>query len=165
MASRPAARAFACVLFFSLFLAPSRLPAADLIWKLKKPLDYPPGTVKHLIFYDAFLVSDNEGIYALSSICNLRGGPIFYPARDPRAEFVCRRCLTLYDIKGKPVVGACRFPMDWLRLELGEDGFLYLYPEYRGEFGKKILHPPGTRPFSPRPIPVPGMIPGMRPLH
>ena len=131
------------------------LSAADLDWKLARPEDYPPGTIRHLIFYDAFLVADEEGIYALSGICNLRGGPIFCGARDPRGEFVCRRCLTLYARDGKPVVGACRLPMDWLRLELKEDGFLHLYPEYRGETGKKIPHP---FPLRRREIPFPGTI-------
>jgi len=137
-----------------IFLAAPPGFARPPVFKLGRPADYPPGTVRHLIFYDAFLVSDEEGIYAISSICTLRGGPTFYPAKDERGAFVCRRCHSLYDLEGNPVLGAARDPLPWLRLEVGEDGYLYLYRDRRGERGLRIPHDPQALPVPGRGRPV-----------
>ncbi len=102
------------------------------------PRDYPPGTVKHLIFYDAFLISDSEGIYALSSVCTHRGGPLF--KTDKNDAFVCRRHHARFDLNGNVVRGPAYSPLPWLKLGLDKQGHIILFRKYRGERGKKIPH-------------------------
>ena len=102
------------------------------------PRDYPPGTVKHLIFYDAFLISDNQGIYAISSVCTHRGGPLF--KTDKNDAFVCRRHHSRFDINGTVLRGPAYSPLPWLKLELDKQGQILLLRKYRGERGKKIPH-------------------------
>lgn len=101
---------------------------------------YPPGTVKHFLLYDAYLISDEEGIYALSSICPFRGGPTF--KTDNNLAFVCRRCHSRYDLNGKVIKGPCHQPLYWLKLELDRSGNLILFRRCRGKRGEKILHKP-----------------------
>ncbi|HDL64529.1 MAG TPA: hypothetical protein ENH12_03980 [Proteobacteria bacterium] len=99
---------------------------------------FPPGTVKHLIFYDAYIISDDEGIYALSSICPFRGGPTF--KTDKNDAFVCRRCKSRYGLDGRVIRGPSHDPLNWLKMELGKTGDIFLFRKYRGGKGKKILH-------------------------
>ena len=100
--------------------------------------NFPPGTVKHLIFYDAYIISDDEGIYALSCICPFRGGPTF--KTDKNDAFVCRRCYSRYDLNGKVLRGPSHDPLNWLKLELNKIGDILLLRKYRGVTGKKIPH-------------------------
>ncbi|MFH1037832.1 MAG: Rieske (2Fe-2S) protein [PVC group bacterium] len=107
-------------------------------FELGFPRDYPPGTVKHLIFYDAFLISDSEGIYAISSVCTHRGGPLF--KTDKNDAFVCRRHHARFDLTGNVVRGPAYSPLPWLKLELDQEGHILLLRKYKGERGKKIAH-------------------------
>jgi len=107
-------------------------------FNLGSPSKFPPGTVKHLLFYDAYIISDDEGIYALSCICPFRGGPTF--KTDNNDAFVCRRCHSRYDLTGKVIQGPSHDPLNWLKLELDDIGDIFLLRKYRGVRGKKIPH-------------------------
>ena len=102
------------------------------------PSEYPPGTVRHLLFYDAFLISDEEGIYAVSSVCTHRGGPLFKTDADD--AFVCRRHHSRFDLRGDVTRGPAYESLPWLKLELDRDGRIVLRRRYRGERGVKIPH-------------------------
>ena len=108
------------------------------VFKVGKREDYPPGTVRHLIFDDAFIVSDEEGIYALSSVCTHHGGPLF--KTDQNDAFVCRRHHSRFDLTGRPLRGPATQNLPWLKLTVDRKGDLYLHRLYRGETGAKILH-------------------------
>ncbi len=105
-----------------------------LVFNIGSLEDYPPGTVKNLRFRDAFIVSDREGVYALSSICTHHGGSLV--AREGLLR--CPRHRSLFDLEGGVVRGPAREPLPWLRLELVSGRRLQLYRRYRGERGKKI---------------------------
>jgi nitrite reductase/ring-hydroxylating ferredoxin subunit len=107
-------------------------------FNLGSPSHYPPGTVKHLLFHDCYLISDDEGIYVLSSICPFRGGPTF--KTDNNNAFVCRRCHSRYDLTGKVIRGPSHDPLNWIKLELDKNGDILLFRKYRGVRGKKIPH-------------------------
>jgi len=107
-------------------------------FNLGSPSRFPPGTVKHLLFYDAYIISDDEGIYALSCICPFRGGPTF--RTDKKDAFVCRRCKSRYDLNGKVLRGPSHDPLNWLKLEMDDTGDIFLIRKYRGVRGKKIPH-------------------------
>ena len=99
---------------------------------------YPPGTVRHLIFHDAFIVSDDVGIYALSSVCTHRGGPLFKTEKND--AFVCRRHHSRFDLTGRPERGPATQNLPWLKLTVDRKGDIYLHRLYRGERGVKIPH-------------------------
>jgi len=107
-------------------------------FNLGAPSHYHPGTVKHLLFHDCYLISDDEGIYALSSICPLRGDPTF--KTDKNDAFVCRRCHSRYDLTGKVIQGPSHDHRNWLKLELDDIGDIFLLRKYSGVRGEKIPH-------------------------
>ena len=107
-------------------------------FNLGSPSHYPSGIVKHLLFHDCYLISDDEGIYVLSSICPFRGGPTF--KTDNNDAFVCRRCHSRYDLSGRVIRGPCHDPLNWIKLELDRNGDILLFRKYRGVRGKKIPH-------------------------
>ena len=141
-------RFFSCLVKFGLGglaffvkLAPSR--AAQPVFDLKHIREYPPGTVTHLIIQEAFIVSDREGIYALSSICTHQGGPIF--KTDKNDAFVCKRHHARFDLEGNVVRGPATRALPWLRLDLSREKRLILYRAQAGEKGVKISHADGTK--------------------
>jgi len=127
------------------FLGPRRLWSRtdSMVFDLGPLKDYPSGTVKYLKFRDAHLVSDREGVYAISSICTHQGG--FLVERE--GLFHCPRHRSLFNLEGKSIRGPARDPLPWLRLELTPDKRLLLHRRFRGIKGKKIPH---QTPLAPR---------------
>lgn len=111
---------------------------APLIFDLGFRRQYPPGTVKYLNYRDAYLVSDEEGIYVLSSICPHQGCSIVW--REKGGYFECPRHRSRFDIEGKVIRGPSRDPLPWLKLELTKGKRLKLHRKYKGETGVKIAH-------------------------
>lgn len=99
---------------------------------------FPPGTVRHLLYLEAFIVSDAEGIYALNARCTHRGGPLFKTEKND--ALVCRRHNSRFDLEGRAVRGPAHESLEWIRLEKDEKGCLILWVRYRGERGVKIPH-------------------------
>lgn len=116
----------------------NKIGAAPLIFDLGFRREYPPGTVKYLNYRDAYLVSDEEGIYILSSICTHQGCSIAW--RKGEGYFECPRHRSRFDIEGEVICGPARDPLPWLKLELTKGRRLKLHRKYEGETGVKIAH-------------------------
>ncbi|MCX6348079.1 MAG: Rieske (2Fe-2S) protein [Candidatus Aureabacteria bacterium] len=125
------------------FVKPPPSRAAQPVFDLEHIRVYPPGTVTHLIIQEAFIVSDREGIYALSSICTHQGGPIF--KTDKNDAFVCKRHHARFDLEGNVVRGPATRALPWLRLDLSREKRLILYRAQAGEKGVKISHADGRK--------------------
>jgi Rieske Fe-S protein len=125
------------------FVKPPPSRAAQPVFDLEHIREYPPGTVTHLIFQEAFIVSDQEGVYALSSICTHQGGPIFKTEKND--AFVCKRHHARFDLEGNVVRGPAVRSLPWLRLELSREKRLILYRSQAGEKGVKISHTAGRK--------------------
>ncbi len=108
------------------------------IYDLGPASDFPPGTVRHLFYLEAFIVSDAEGIYALNARCTHRGGPLFKTDRND--ALVCRRHNSRFDLEGKVIRGPAHEPLEWIHLEKDKRGHLLLHVRYRGERGRKVPH-------------------------
>jgi nitrite reductase/ring-hydroxylating ferredoxin subunit len=108
------------------------------IFDLGPVSDFPPGTVRHFLYLEAFIISDSQGIYALNARCTHRGGPLFKTEKND--ALVCRRHNSRFDLEGKVTRGPAYEPLEWIRLEKDEKGNLILYARYRGERGRKIPH-------------------------
>ncbi len=108
------------------------------VFDLGPATDFPPGTVRHLLLYDVFIISDPEGIYALLARCTHRGG-VLYKTENNDA-LVCCRHHSRFDLEGKVTRGPAYEPLEWIRLEKDEAGRLILYARYRGERGRKVPH-------------------------
>lgn len=108
------------------------------IFDLGPASDFPPGTVRHLLLYDVFIISDPEGIYALLARCTHRGG-VLYKTENNDA-LVCRRHFSRFDLEGNVIRGPASESLEWIRLEKDETGRLILYARYRGVRGVKVPH-------------------------
>ena len=106
------------------------------VFDLGPASDFPPGTVRHLLLYETFIISDSEGIYALFARCTHRGGMLF--KTESNDALVCRRHHSRFDLEGNVTQGPAYEPLEWIRLEKDEKGHLILYARYRGQRGVKL---------------------------
>jgi cytochrome b6-f complex iron-sulfur subunit len=117
--------------------------AAQPVFELEHIREYPLGSVTHHIVQEAFIVSDDEGVFALSAICTHRGGHLF--KTDKNDAFVCKSHHSRFDLKGDVVRGPAARSLPWLRLDLSREKRLILYRAQAGERGAKIRREDGRK--------------------
>jgi len=127
----------------ALLARPPTARSAQPVFELEHIREYPAGSVRHLIVQEAFIVSDDEGLYALSAICTHRGGHLFMTEKSD--AFVCRRHYCRFDLKGDVIRGPANRSLPWLRLEASREKRLILYRAQAGERGVKLSREDGKK--------------------
>lgn len=104
-------------------------------FKIARYEDYPVGTVEYISGFNVYIISDEEGLYALSAEC-ARGKGII---EKRNVGFLCRKNGALYRDDGRPYYIA-RKNLEWYKIYEDEEGNLVVDKEEtvpRGEKFKK----------------------------
>jgi len=103
------------------------------IFVVGKISDFPKGTVQLIAPAKAFIISDNEGIYAISAVCTHKGCII----REGNWGLTCPCHAARFDLNGKVLKGPAKEDLVWYAVGSDEAGNLTLETS-------KIV-PPGTK--------------------
>ena len=85
---------------------------------LNQPNTYPLGSVIYIREVKAWLIRDNEGFYAVSSICTHLGCAI----NLGEEQFNCPCHGSQYDLNGKVITGPAASPLPGFEVYLSDDG-------------------------------------------
>lgn len=103
-------------------------------FKIGRPEDFPAGTVKKLDDKKVFVFSDNDGLYAISSVCT-HLGCIVYPAEE---GFQCPCHGSRFNKSGKVIAGPAPRNLQWLEISRHVDGSLMVDADREVVVGTKI---------------------------
>ena len=93
-------------------------PEASSIFRVGKPTDFPPGTIKDIPDRKVRIVATNEGIGALSLVCTHLGCII----RDTGEGFTCPCHGSKFDGIGNVIGGPAPRSLRWLAVSQAPDG-------------------------------------------
>jgi cytochrome b6-f complex iron-sulfur subunit len=112
--------AFATALMGALRLPmPSVFPEANTKVKIGKPDVFLKGSVTHFSELSVWLFRDDEGLYAISSICTHLG---CIARREESGQFHCPCHGSAFTEEGKVVAGPAPKGLNWLELSVSPDG-------------------------------------------
>lgn len=111
--------------------------AAIAVVNVGKISEYPPGTIKFINKAKTFVISDEEGIYAVSSVCTHLGCII----NQKEKELVCPCHGAKFDISGKVLSGPAKQDLNWYHLELGKENNIILDTATAVNKGTKLPYP------------------------
>lgn len=106
----------------------------SLQFKIGKPEEFPVGSVKKLDDKNVFIFTDNEGIYAVSSICTHLGCIVAHTDWG----FQCPCHGSKYNPDGKVIAGPAPKPLPWLQVSRHLDGNLVVDAATEVEIGTKF---------------------------
>jgi cytochrome b6-f complex iron-sulfur subunit len=89
-------------------------------FKIGKPETFPVGTVKQLVEERAFIFADDDGLYAISSVCTHLGCIVY----KTDWGFQCPCHGSRYDKEGRVIRGPAPRPLSWYEITQHEDGGL-----------------------------------------
>ncbi len=89
-------------------------------FKIGKPDEFPVGTLKNLNEKNVFIFSDDEGIYAVSSLCTHLGCIV----TETEWGFQCPCHGSKYEKSGKVIGGPAPKALPWLEVSRHVDGSL-----------------------------------------
>jgi cytochrome b6-f complex iron-sulfur subunit len=101
---------------------PSVMPEASSRLKLGRPEEFPPGAARSLEGSNVFLLSDAEGVYAISAACTHLGCIV---SRDAEGYFECPCHGSRFEPTGEVTAGPAPRGLDWLEVQQAPNGHLY----------------------------------------
>lgn len=102
-------------------------------FKIGKPGTFPVGTVKQLVEEKAFIFADDDGLYAISSVCTHLGCIVY----KTDWGFQCPCHGSRYDKDGKVIRGPAPRPLSWYEISQHEDGSLVVNEDEVVSMGTK----------------------------
>ncbi len=128
---------FLIVLIISIFIISKSFTSAAAITVVNvgKIGDYPSGTIKFISKAKAFIISDNEGIYAVSAVCTHLGCSL----NNKDNKFACPCHGANFDLTGKVLSGPAKMDLSWYLLEIDKDKNLILDTSAIVSKGSKLL--------------------------
>lgn len=111
------------------FLVPNVTVGAPRVVKIGDPKDFPPGTQTFLAQSRLFIVSEEQGIKAMSATCTHLGCAV------SRVEwgYQCPCHGSKFDPSGRVLAGPAPQPLAWFRILQGPDGKLVV------DTGQRVL--------------------------
>ncbi len=103
-------------------------------FRIGRPDDFPAGTVKNLSDKNVFIFKDNEGIYAISSVCTHLGCIVSAVDRG----FQCPCHGSKFNKLGKVISGPAPGPLPWLEVSKHLDGSLVVDADKEVKIGTKF---------------------------
>jgi len=103
--------------------------------------DYTPGTIKFIGKAKAFVIADENGIYAISAICT-HAGCIIDSAGN---KFQCPCHGSGFDLTGKVLEGPATKDLSWFKLELDKDNNLILDTSETVTYSTKLSRPEASK--------------------
>ncbi len=97
-------------------------PARPTRFILKPPIDYPRNSTTSIVEARAWLVHDDAGLYAVSSICTHLGCVVNYV--EPQFHCPCHG--SRYDRSGRVLNGPATQPLHHMELTLSAEGLVVL---------------------------------------
>lgn len=104
-------------------------------FKIGKTEQFPEGTFKNLVDKKVVIVSDNDGIYAISSICTHLGCTV----APTEWGFQCPCHGSKYTKVGKVIAGPAPRPLEWHAIRQQEDGTLAVDTAKNVPIGTKYI--------------------------
>jgi cytochrome b6-f complex iron-sulfur subunit len=101
---------------------PDRLFAddADKPWVIVGAVkDFPPGTVKALDKEKIVVVSDKEGVHAMSLVCTHKKGPLVY--KEKKGGLVCKWHGAVFDMEGTAMKKPAKVDLPWYEVTLDNE--------------------------------------------
>ncbi len=114
---------------------PSLLPGRSGKFKIGHKEDYPPGTVKYFENERTFVFADQDGIYAMSSVCTHLGCIV----NKEEKKFSCPCHGSQYDLTGKVTRGPAPKNLPWFKVERLPSGRLIVNRNKPVKPGTKFL--------------------------
>ncbi len=111
--------------------------AASAVVKIGNIQEFKPGTIKFIPQAKSLVISDQEGIYAISAVCTHAGCLIGYQGK----KLACPCHGANFDISGKVLAGPAKKDLDWYALQIDKGGNLFLDTTKVINTGQKILYP------------------------
>lgn len=99
---------------------PRVLPEASTLYRIGKPSDFPPGTIKNFQDYKIQVISTKAGVAAISLVCT-HLGCIVTPKKD---GFICPCHGSKFAKDGKVLKGPAPRPLRWLAISQAPNGSL-----------------------------------------
>lgn len=97
---------------------PRVTPEASSRFRIGRPADFPPGTVKTIAAYNVRIEATEEGIAAISLVCTHLGCIV----KKSKTGFDCPCHGSRYDDYGKVTRGPAPASLKWLEVSQGADG-------------------------------------------
>ena len=111
----------ACVIGSVRALVPYATPDPSQKFKLGPPSDYPPGTVRNFEDQNAIVFRDDEGVYAISTVCTHLGCIVSYN-KDKGFDCPCHG--STFQSDGRVRKGPAPTPLPWLEVSMLPNGQL-----------------------------------------
>ena len=105
-------------------------------YKIGKPENFPVGTAKKLDAEKVFVFSDDDGIYAISSVCTHLGCIVY----STDTGFQCPCHGSRYDRQGKVVGGPAPRSLAWYEIRQAVDGTLIVDASKEVPRGTKYIY-------------------------
>jgi cytochrome b6-f complex iron-sulfur subunit len=103
-------------------------------FKIGKPEEFPVGIVKKLDDKKVFIFADNDGLYAVSSVCTHLGCIV----HATESGFQCPCHGSNFDKNGKVIAGPAPRNLPWLEISRHVDGSLVVNAAREIQSGKKF---------------------------
>jgi len=126
-----------CVFLLTAFRMPlpSLMPGRSGRFKIGRKEDYPPGTAKYFSDEQVYVFADQEGIYAISSVCTHLGCVV----NKEETQFTCPCHGSRYDLNGKVKQGPAPKSLAWYEIDELPSGRLIVDRNKPVEAGAKFL--------------------------
>ena len=116
------------------FLGYQPAPINPTRFTLKAPRDYAVGSATTLPEAKAWLFRDDQGLYAVSTVCTHLGCVVNYNSN----QFECPCHGSIYDAAGYVLKGPAKSPLKYLALELSPDGVVVLDTKVSVPFAQRL---------------------------
>lgn len=92
---------------------PSLMPGKSGIFKIGRKEDFPPGTIKYFEDQQTYVFADQDGIFAMSSLCTHLGCVV----NKEEKQFTCPCHGSRYDLAGKVKQGPAPKNLAWFQVK------------------------------------------------
>ncbi len=99
---------------------PKVLPEASTLYRIGKPSDFSPGTVKNFPKYNIQVISTETGIAAMSLVCTHLGCIV----HSTKNGYICPCHGSRFKKDGELIKGPATRPLRWLEISQAADGTL-----------------------------------------
>ena len=116
-------------------IMPEAMPDPSQQFKIGPPQDYPTGTVKNVEEENVVIFADEDGIFAISTVCTHLGCIV---SLDESGEFECPCNGSRFLADGKVSVGPAPTPLAWLEVSRLPSGQLAVDKSKKVPTGTKV---------------------------
>lgn len=114
---------FLVAVLFAIFALSAHYSSADIaVLKIGKIEDYPAGTIKFISKPKAFVIADEEGIYAISAVCT----HLSCILNSEGNRLVCPCHAANFNLAGRIISGPATRNLQWYSLELDSENNIIL---------------------------------------